>query len=349
MGGVFFFIFLAIAFFIALFFIILSAILIIVWNVKKRKGKSPKKWWLVVPAVLLIINIVIALLPAGYIGFLRYANSSNNPDTIYAESGKTLYWPMGNYEPTTSWFEIDGVKCVRFRKGFSDEPFFLDYANEKLGEPIASLKYKQSDSSSFNNFMSVLLSGSTFSEQNISTVYPVDNDNGFAFYYVKNGLGSGTFCAEDELNRVKAYYADISNYDTQNLVCEYSVYTDDEKQSGKRNDAPYINMEKTVVLSAGTFENLTQISDDGKMFERVEIPEKYSAIDNAAVPGSPIFGFDKRELFAYSKDKMAYRVVDLALVENQVYIELQSGADYINGYPLPVDMSQYIIDNVFTD
>ncbi|MDR1769844.1 MAG: hypothetical protein LBS02_04300 [Hungatella sp.] len=353
MGAVFFFVFLGILFLVALFFVILNTILIIVWKVKKHKGKTPKKRWLVIPVVLLVINVIAVLVPIGYIGFLRHANSGNKPDSVDVESGTVLYWPMGEYEPTTNWFEMDGNKYVRFRDGFSDEPFFLDYEADKLGTPVANIKYHSSDSDAFNNFMWILLSGNTYSEQNISTVYSVNNDNGFAFYYVKNSPGSatmagGTYCSESELDSIKGYYADIANYDTQNIVCKYAVYTDGEQWSGKRHDSPYINIEETVTLNSGTFERLPQMFDDEQGPVRVDIPQKYDEIDEAAVAGTPIFGYDERELYVYSKDKMAFRHIYLVLINGQVYAVEGSGSGYINGYPLTNDINQYIIDNVFT-
>ncbi len=228
----------------------------------------------------------------------------------------------------------------------------LDYSKERLGKPIANIKYNPSDSNSFNRFMWVLLSGQTISEQNISTIYPVKNDNDFEFYYVENSPGSaslagGTYFPESNLAYAKEYYENISNYDTQNLVCKYAVYTDSESQSGIRHDAPYIDIEKRIVLKSEIFETISQLFNSEKTPDRVKIPEKYHDIDNAAIPGTPIFGYDERKLYAYSKDSMAFKHVYLVLIENQVYAEVESGSGYISGYPLPNDINQYIIDTVF--
>jgi energy-coupling factor transporter transmembrane protein EcfT len=229
MGAVFFFMLMAVLFFIALFFIFLSAILLIIRRVRKRRGKTVKKRWFVIPVVILVINIIVAMIPVGYIVFLRYANNSNAAKIVYAESGKALYWPMVEYESTTNWFEMGTTKYVQFR------------------------------------------------------------------------------------------------------------------------EAPYINIEKDVTVVPKVYEELSQALDSGQGMKRVEIPQKYIELDEAAQPGTPIFGYDECELFAYSKDKMAYRHVYLVLLEGTVYVEQGSGNNYINGYPLPDEMNQYIIDTVLID
>ncbi|WP_244834997.1 hypothetical protein [Clostridium sp. BJN0001] len=354
MGSLFFLMFMAILFFVALFFIILNAIFIIIWNVHKRKEKSPKKKWLVIPIIFLIINIIVSLVPISYIGFLRYTNNKNEEKIIYAKSGIILYWPMGKYEPTTNWFEMNGKKYVAFRKGFSNENFYLDYTSEKLDTPVANIKYHKSSSSKLNNFMWTLLSGKTFSEQNqnISTVFPVENENNFEFFYVKNkpgrsSLADGTYCAEDTLTSTKAYYKNIANYDTQNLLCSYFVYTE-EKNLGERNNKPYKKIEKNIILNKGIFMEIQKMYDSKQLLD-VKIPQKYKDDDEKAVPGTPIFGYKEKILYAYSKDKMAHMQVTLVLINDRVYAEHSTKYDAISGYPLPDKMNEYIINTVFTD
>jgi hypothetical protein len=114
MGATFFFIFLAGIFFIAVFFIILSVVMLIIRYVRKRRGINVTKRWLVIPVVILVINVIIAMLPASYLAFLRYANTKNTSSIVCVESGKALNWPMGEYESTTNWFEMDGTKYIRF-------------------------------------------------------------------------------------------------------------------------------------------------------------------------------------------------------------------------------------------
>lgn len=352
MGALFFLTLVVIVFFVALFFMVLNTILIIVWNVKKRKGKAPKKFWLVIPVIFLIVNIIVMSVPIGYVGFLRYANNTGEDTTVYAETGTVLYWPMGKYEPTTTWFEMNGKKYVEFREGFSNEKFFLHYTDERLGIPIANIKYDSSSSNPFNDFMCIVLSGSTFYDQNISTVILVENENDFEFVYVKDSPGSaslagGTYCTEDTIASTKAYYADIANYDTQNVVCEYTVYTE-YKKWGERNGNPYERVEKNITLKAGIFTEIHKMYDSGEIV-KVKIPQKYKDVDEKAVLGTPVGGFWDVELCSYSFDEMAFMHVDLVLVEDQVYASLMRSGDIISGYPLPIEMNQYIIDSVFAD
>jgi len=69
MGAIFFFIFLAVLFFAAVFFIIMSVILLIIQYVRKRRSETVKKRWFVIPVVILVINILVAMIPVGYIFF----------------------------------------------------------------------------------------------------------------------------------------------------------------------------------------------------------------------------------------------------------------------------------------
>lgn len=209
MGAVFFLAFMVFVFLIAMFFIIVNTVLIVIWNVRKRRGKNPKKWWRVVPTVLLVVNVIVALILVGYIGFLRFTNNVSAVEIVYADSEKILYWPMGEYEPTTTWFEMDGIRYERV-SGWLNDSSFLHNGEELLGEPVAIIKYDPSHSSGYNNFVWILLSGKTYSEQNISILYPIKNDYGLDLYYAKNSPGSatiagGAFCAAGELDSIEPF------------------------------------------------------------------------------------------------------------------------------------------------
>jgi hypothetical protein len=121
---------------------------------------------------------------------------------------------------------------------------------------------------------------------------------------------------------------------------------------GERRDTPYINIKQDVTAVPEVFEELSRTLDSGQGIERIDIPQKYIDLEVAAQPGTPIFGYDERNLAAYSKDRMAFRHVFLVLLEGRVYIEKESGNDgsyYFNGYPLSDEMNEYIIDTVFID
>ena len=208
MGAVFFLAFMIIVFLGAVFLIIASITLIVIWKARKRSGKNPKKWWRLVSIVLLIVNVILALIPVGYLGFLRFSNDTNKDEVVYAESGKVLYWPMGEYGPTTSWFEMDGIKYERV-PGWLNDSSFLDNGWELLGEPIANIKYDPSHTSAFNNFMWILLSGKTYSENNISTLYPIKNGYGLDLYYAENSPGSATVAGGAFINADQAPGIDI--------------------------------------------------------------------------------------------------------------------------------------------
>lgn len=348
MGAVFFFMLLAALFGVAIFFIILSVVFLIIRRAKKKKGKLVKKRWFVIPVAILIFNIIVALIPVGYIAFLRYENMRNATEIVYAESGKMLNWPMGEFESSTNWFEMDGIEYVQFREGFSGDPFYLCSTKDKRDNPVANIRHNPEDDNAFNKTMFLLLAGKTRDKLFVSTIYPLINENGFEFFEVNGSAGNDVYCPEPKLDMIKAYYADISNYDTQNLTCEYSVYSDKEG-NGERRDTPYIHINKEVTLKPSVFIELYQTLDSEQGIKHVEIPQKYIELDEAAQPGTPIFGYDERQLFAYSKDKMAEREMRLVLLDGQVYIEQVSGFNYIEGYPLSEEMNKYIIGTVFND
>lgn len=342
MGATFFMLLMAVIFLIALFFSIINVIILVLQIVRKRRGKTVKKRWIVIPIIFLVISILAQLIPLGFVASIRIVNSKGLSEKVFAESGKMIYWPMGKYEPSTNWFEMDGVKYVQFREGFSTESFFLSSIKDKRGKPVSNITYNPAHSGAFNSFMIWLLTGNSYENVNISTIYPIINENSFELYEV-NGRA---FCPETKLSSIKAYYSEISNYETRNLICRYSIYSDKESLN-KRWDTPYINIEKSISLRPETFEELSQMNDKADMSIRVDIPEKYIELDKAAKPGTPIFGYDQRELLLYSKDKMAYRHVYLVLIEGQVYVEQDEGNKYINGYILTEKMNQYIKETVF--
>jgi len=323
--------------------------MIILWHVRKRRGKTPKKRWLVIPVSLLVMGVIAALLPVGYIGFLRIANSANQKPAVYAASGITVYWPVtGKYSSTNTRFEMDGIGYVNFTQNISGEPFFLDYNEDMLGEPVANIKNDPSTSNAFNEWMTWLLTGSTSDKLNTRTIYPVVNDHGFHLYHISGFSDTNAFCPEEQIDAIKAYYRDMTNYDTQNVKIKYSVYTDGEG-SGIRNNTPYLNVEKEMILAEGVFAELSQILEYKQNEVQITIPDSYKRLDEAATPGTPVFGYDERRLYAYSADRIAYRHILLVYIENRAYIELLSTSDYIAGYPLPDEMNQYIINTVFGD
>jgi len=85
-----------------------------------------------------------------------------------------------------------------------------------------------------------------------------------------------------------------------------------------------------------------------RFFDFIDVPEKYIELAEIAAPDTPVNGYDERQVYAYSKDRLAYRHIRLALIEEQMYVITSSGFRYIHGYPLrDEEMNQYIIDMVF--
>lgn len=200
MGVVFFLGFLIILFFIALFIIAASIVVVIIWKVRKRKGKTPRKRWLVVPSVFLVVNILVALLPFAFWGFIRSTNNEMANKIVHVKSGVTIYWPIDDFYNTTTqkWFEMDGIKYVMI-DSLNDENVYDNLENYELEDPIANIQSDPSQSNWFNEFMTWVGTGKTAKQLNVSAIYPVKNDKGLRLYEIKGNSGFGIYCA-DELN-----------------------------------------------------------------------------------------------------------------------------------------------------
>lgn len=326
----------------------MSSIFIIVSIIIKKKGKVVKKSWFVVPLIILVVNILIAMIPVGYITFLRIANNMSAEEIIYAESGKAIYWPMDGKTSNTNWFEMDNMKYIPLQDSFLGKNIFINTSEDKRAKPLANIRHSPKNTNTFNDAMIFLLTGSINYRLDVSTIYPLINENNFDIYEVNGTAGSGIFCLESNLDSINGYYNDTSNYDMQNISCEYSLYSD-KQGSGERNNTPYINVKKEITLAPKVFEELNQVYFSEQKLEHVEISQKYNELDKEAKPGTPIFGYPERVLISFSKDEMAYRNVYLVLLEGNVYVEYEASGNYINGYPLTDEMNQYIKDTVFND
>jgi energy-coupling factor transporter transmembrane protein EcfT len=138
-GALAFFILMAVVFFVAIFFIILSVILLLVRSAKIRKGRTVKKRWFVIPVVVLVVSMIAAMIPVGFIVFLRYENGKKSLKLSMLNQEKRFYWPMGEYQSNTGWFEMDGVKYVRFGEGELEHTVFLSETEDKRGKPVANI------------------------------------------------------------------------------------------------------------------------------------------------------------------------------------------------------------------
>jgi len=175
MGLVFFLIPMAILLLIAVMLFTVSLITLLVWFVFRRKGKKLKKRWLTIPSILLIISFVFAVIPIGYIGFIRFTNADVNEPVNYVKTDVMLHWGDIN----KSWFIMDGEMYVTEKN-----PSNSNYGLENLGEPVANIKQNPQYKNSFNEFMTWVGSGKTAEEIYMCTIYPVDEDGSLEFLYV---------------------------------------------------------------------------------------------------------------------------------------------------------------------
>ena len=329
-----FFIFMTILFFSALFFIILNLILIIIWKLRKRNGKNPKKRYIVITTIFLIISMLVGLIPIVWLSFVRAANNRSSKNVIMAESGKIVYWGISkNGDSTIERFEMDGKNYVELGIGGSKNTW-------ELGKPVANVRYK-SDEDGVHKFMGVL-----FAYNKPSTLYPIVNNERFDLYTI----GSNIYSPENDKDVVSTYYKDISNYNTQNCTYEYAVFSEskDAEAEKSKTSSDYINKYESVNINKNTFETLYKISDSRNL-ETIKIPEKYIDIRNKKNKGDPLWGYDNRRIYVYSKDKVTSKQVELDLIDGQIYRETGTGDGNIKGYRLPNELNEYIKNEIFRE
>lgn len=80
-----------------------------------------------------------------------------------------------------------------------------------------------------------------------------------------------------------------------------------------------------------------------------DIPQHYREQAEDAKPGTPVSGYDERKINVYSRDKMACKCMNLALLEGQVYIKTDAQGKVLYGYPLPDKLNQYLKDTIFAE
>lgn len=348
MGAVFFMTLLVIVLIVAIIFIVVNLGLVIAWRVRKKKGKAPKKWWFVLASIFLVINIVLAAIPIGYFGFLRVTNASYDSENDVTQTSTSLVWPMGEYEPTTQWFEIEGKKYIIFRKGFSSEDFYLDYGREQLGQPIANIKYPKGRW--FNDMMWILLSGSTYSDQNVSTISPVINDNHFDFLYAELNVNTptlrgDTYHEESTIEATKAYYNNLDNYNTGTVTCRYAVYRDMSSVDETHHVNPYEWIDRSLEIDETVFSKLKKLKETGDtvVIQMPEIPEDYSP---AAQVGKPYRGYFDIRMKVRSLDGIAIKEVSFVVIDNRVYLSSTSSGGELTVYPLTDELNDYMMNHI---
>jgi len=136
---------------------------------------------------------------------------------------------------------------------------------------------------------------------------------------------SNTYCPEDELDVIQAYYLNLDHYDTQSVISRYAIYTDESEQNHS-----YIHEE--IALSPGIFLQMHELYDNENRMVQVDRPDRY----------------EERTLYAYSRDGIAFIDLSLALINGQVYCMRLVSGETISGYPLSGELNQYIIEAVFT-
>ncbi|WP_315675712.1 hypothetical protein [Clostridium sp. 19966] len=186
-----FFLIMVILFFLALFFITLNGIFIIIWILKKRRGKASKKRYIIIPIIFLIISISLELIPVGWVMMVRSGNKSMSKDAVIAKSGEIGYWGRkANSDDTNEYFEMKGNIYIHVLDKDSSHTW-------KLGKPIANIKLRSSE----EVFNKILIS--IFAREDISTLYPVINDEGFELYSTG---GSEIYCPENQKDKILTYY-----------------------------------------------------------------------------------------------------------------------------------------------
>ncbi len=344
MGAIFFLVFLIAIFLTALLVTVFCSTFLIVLKAGKLRGKSIKKRWTVIPALVLILSIIVLMLPIGFIGFLRYTNNKDFEEVVYAKSGIFINWPTTEYNnPDTNWFETNGNKYMLFNPYLLNQKFTFNITTDNCMEALYNIRYNPEYSDYFGDFMILLLTGKTRDEQDIETLYPVKNESCFDLIYLYHKFGGEVFCHEAEFDLVKSFYGDISNYDTENIIIIKTVFSHEETENYNR----FTEITTSVNLNSFLFEELLEKKFAGQGINRVKVPEIYIKISDEEKAGTSYYGYERRDLYAYSRDEVANITVSLALIDGLVYLIDESGHGYIKGYPLSGGQNDYIKDKLF--
>ena len=338
--------------------LMLNIIFIIKYYNNKRDGKTPKKLWFVILMIFLTINITVVSFPANFFDYMRCVNLINNPPVFNEITGTMLYWTKdnSNWRSSRTWFEMNEKKYVAIHtdqttlsQDYPEDLFYLEYGKNNLDKAVANIKYSLKNISFFNEYITWLETGITADSLGKSTIYPIKNDNGFELYHVNAYSDNCVFCPEEQLSEIRDYYIDINNYDTQNIMISYNIYSTKSERTGFRLKKPYVFVKEERILAPDVYNELERIcSDNEQNFGFAKIPRKYIELAEIAASGTPIYGYDAREIYVYSKDKLAYRNIDLALIEEQVYIAQFYNMNIIDGYPIrDEELNKYLIDTLF--
>jgi len=335
----------ALYFFIALrvVFFAVSLILIIRWTARHNKLKKPKAIGLVIPTIFLGINLLMSLVSFSGINALRYENDDFVPDPAYSETGVIICWSVEDMG-ISKWFELDGVTYVKFSPYGTSIRHYLDYGEEHVLEPIADIVYKPHQIMS-RDFILFLTNKESFYKRNIALIYPVQTCSGFRLLHVENDIGSGKsirgiFCAQEDLKLIEEYYDDFANYDTQNLICRYAVYSEYGFST---------LIKKEIVIDFGVFEEIYALRSSDEGLEEIEISQEYIDIENAKEPGTSVYGYQYRHLIAHSLDEIVYTEVYLLLIDGRVYLQRGVMDNSVSGYALPDELNEHMLSHVFID
>ena len=338
MGAVFTLGFAAVIVFIALIISIICIIFIVIYNKRKRRGDSPKKRGFVIPLIILIINCIIILIPIVFIGFLQINNSDAVTGIERVDSSRVFYWPVDeDGHRVDNWFEMDGEKYWIERPS-SIPSVTYSAKNAGWGEAIANItieKEKGNPATLFYELMTFLGTGHGSEWAFTSTVYPVNNENGFDICHVTGGSGGGLFFSNKDNGAIFKYYQDLSNYDTQNITVNYYPLNISE---GERIDSYGLEtLKKTVSLDADIISQAIEIQGE----------HNYDTESVDIFTGE--YEYDERIIVVHSKDKFASYRLYLLLYNGQVYVGDYAHLGYMDDGLLPPDINQYLIDNVFSN
>ena len=341
-------------------FLILVSILLIVlgvksmrkWNERKRRGENPRQLGNVMATIIFCLGLMFLSIPAmgvfNFLVILGVQNISFTMQTINAfrleraESERVIYWKKWTNDRVTNSFYLDGKTFSKV----TPASFYLDFKDMQIGKPFANIKGNPDVDSIFEG-----LDWSLKSTRYYSTLCPVTNDKGLDIYYADGVWGRGLYVYSQEKKEIEEYYNDIANYDIQNIVCESEIYSE-EGLLHRGNGDRYDRIQKNVILTGDSFAVWLELLDSAEVLESVDVPEIYIETRRAAISGTPLYGYDKKRLYAYTNDKIAYKYIELALFGDTIYLKPGIGYEYdsiFNVIPLPKDLNEYVLATIFDE
>ena len=217
-------------------------------------AKHEKKRFRIIFAVIAIIGIVMIVIPSLKLHYLRQANGEDHENCVETDYNTQYHYEFINGDERM-YFSYDGVKYCSVD--------IMTIAGEEMGTCIPQKRLVKSNAV-LNIQEKIDILDRLFNSYVKQTVYTIKNDFGNELLVTEDRV----FSPEDELQKAKSFYGDLSRYDFYKDVGD-----DDNVRDGIPLDIGNeiqrikgLDLSKTVKDVKGKEKEIDFISKDG-LFE----------------------------------------------------------------------------------